>query len=313
MQYVRLGRTGLRVSAVGLGCGGPSRLGQSGGASVDDAARVVRRALELGINIIDTAEGYGTEPAVAAGIAGVPRDELVLCTKKGTGRRDGLITGDELIAGCEASLARLGVECIDVYQLHGVTIDRYDHCTAELVPAMLRLRQEGKIRYLGITEQFNGDRDHTMLRRALADDCWDTMMVGYNLLNPSAARTVLPECARRGIGTLCMFAVRRALSRPERLVEVVGELVAAGHLAADGLDAADPLGFLREPGVAGSVTEAAYRYCRHTPGMDVVLTGTGDVAHLEENVASLLGPPLPEAVLARLERLFGGVDCVTGQ
>lgn len=313
MDLVTLGRTGLRVSAVGLGCGGPSRLGVSQGAGLAEAAKVVRRALELGVTYLDTATGYGTEPAVALGIAGWPRDELVLATKIGAGDRQGPLTAAGLVAGVEASLARLGVETIDLYQLHGVMLDQYEHCLAELVPALESLRHDGKIRCIGLTERFGADPSHQMLQRALRDDCWDTYMVGYNLLNPSAARTIFPETARRGIGTQCMFAVRRALSRPEHLRELIGGLLAEGLLPAGSLDPADPLGFLRAPGVAHSVTEAAYRFCRHTPGLDVILTGTGSIAHLEQNLVSLAGPALPQATLARLEALFGGLACLTAE
>lgn len=313
MDFCILGRTGLRVSVVGLGCGGPSRLGVSQGASLADAAKVVRRALELGVTYLDTATGYGTEPAVALGIAGWPRHEIVLATKIGPAGRDGPITAAQLVAGVEASLGRLGVDVIDIYQLHGVMLDRYEHCVNELVPALQALRDQGKIRFIGLTERFGSDPGHQMLQRALRDDCWDTYMVGSNLLNPSAARTILPETARRGIGTLNMFAVRRALSRPDRLRETIAGLLADGLLAAGSVDPNDPLDFLRAPGVADSVTEAAYRFCRYTPGMDVVLTGTGSVEHLEQNLRSLAGPALPEEVLGRLEGLFGRLEGVTGE
>jgi aryl-alcohol dehydrogenase-like predicted oxidoreductase len=64
-------------------------------------------------------------------------------------------------------------------------------------------------------------------------------------------------------------------------------------------------------GGASSVVEAAYRFCRHEPGADVILTGTGNVAHLEENLHALQAPPLPAGVLARLEALFGKVDFIS--
>ncbi|MEI9886183.1 MAG: hypothetical protein WDN08_06705 [Rhizomicrobium sp.] len=134
-------------------------------------------------------------------------------------------------------------------------------------------------------------------------------MVGFNLLNPSARRDVLRLTQAHNIGVQDMFAVRRALSDPEGLKEALDAIEKAGQLDRGKLAAADPLGFLKE-GTEG-IVDAAYRFCRHEPGIDIVLTGTGSVAHLKENVASILRGPLPPATLARLEELFGRVDSVS--
>src|SRR5215470_3012024 len=109
-----------------------------------------------------------------------------------------------------------------------------------------------------------------------------------------------------------MFAVRRALSQPAALKELVGSLQQSGQLAPDACDADDPLGFLAADGKAASIPEAAYRFCRYEPGLHTVLTGTGDIKHLKENVASLLKPPLAQADLRQLDQLFGKVDSVSG-
>jgi aryl-alcohol dehydrogenase-like predicted oxidoreductase len=85
------------------------------------------------------------------------------------------------------------------------------------MPVLERARQAGKIRCVGVTEAFESDTRHAMLQRALQDDCWQVMMVGYNLVNPSARRRVLAETKRKGIATLGMFAVRRGLIDEERL------------------------------------------------------------------------------------------------
>ena len=81
MDYTTLGRAGLKVSVAGLGCGGNSALGLARGNSEADAIAVVRRALDLGINLLDTAKIYGTEVAVGKAIKGRPRDSVVICTK----------------------------------------------------------------------------------------------------------------------------------------------------------------------------------------------------------------------------------------
>lgn len=311
MQTVRLGRTNAEVSVAGLGCGGHSRLGMARGADIHQAAGIVRRALDLGVTFVDTARAYGTEEAVGEGIAG-RRDQVFLSTKASPGRGVALISAAELTESLEGSLRRLGTDHVDVFHLHGVQPTQYDHCARILVPEMKRQQAAGKIRFLGVTEQFGGDTGHAMLPRALADDHFDVVMVGFNLVNPSARARVFPLTLAHDVGTLIMFAVRRQLSDPAALLQAVAGLIERGEVDAGQIDPADPLGFLRNHAGIGSVVEAAYRFCRHEPGAEVILTGTGDVAHLQANLAAIQAPPLPEEVLERLTSPFGRVDSVSG-
>lgn len=311
METVALGRTGLAVSVAGLGCGGHSGLGQRHGASEAESRRVVQRALDLGINLIDTAAAYGTEEIVGKALAG-RRGRAVISTKALTEDRDGPIGAEKLVRRLEASLTRLQTDYVDVYHLHGVLPDQYDHCVAELVPALVRAREQGKIRFLGLTERFVADPQHRMLARAVRDDFWDVVMTGFNLVNPSARERVFEPAQAQGIGTLVMFAVRRALSQPHALRELIAGLVERGEIPERALDSDDPLGFLVHAGGAANIVDAAYRFCRHEPGAHVVLTGTGNVAHLEANVRSMLSPALPRAEVERLRQLFGTIDTVSG-
>jgi L-galactose dehydrogenase len=311
MEYVTLGNTELQVSVLGLGGGGHSRLGQRTGATEDESAAIVHRALDLGITFVDTAEAYGTEAIIGAALSGARRQDVVLSTKKSVSDQGRLITAAELTRGLDASLARLQTDYVDIYHLHGVRPEQYDDAIAELMPAMVRLRAAGKIRFLGITEAFGSDTGHQMLARAVREDDWDVVMVGFNILNQSARDRVLLEARRRGIGVLCMFAVRDALSRPDKLREMVGELAQQGLIERDAVDLQNPLAFVDQ--VAETLPDAAYRFCRAEPGIHVVLSGTGKRAHLEQNVASILRPPLPDSVRARLIDLFARVDTVSGQ
>jgi aryl-alcohol dehydrogenase-like predicted oxidoreductase len=294
---------------MGVGCGGPSRAGQSTGKTVAESVAVVRQALEAGINVVDTSEAYGTEEIVGQAIRGLDRGSLVLSTKKGV--RHG-VTPRDVVQSLEASLKRLGTETVDLYHLHAVVLEDYEKLLNEIVPTMQRLRDQGKIRYLAISERFGADPQHAMLQRALQDDVWDVMMVGFNPLNQSARERVFAQTIAREIGVLVMFAVRRALSRPERLEEVLAELIERGEVDAQDVDLEDPLGFLIHEGGALSVPDAAYRFCRDEPGTHVVLSGTGNPAHLRANLASFERPPLPEADRRRLERIFRRVDSVAG-
>lgn len=311
MDTVVLGRTGLTVSVAGLGCGGHSRLGQATGSTERESEDLVRHALDLGVTYVDTAAAYGTEGIVGRALAG-RRDGVVLSTKAGPEARGGPISAAELRQSLERSLRELRTDVVDVFHLHGVGAEIYPHCRDVLVPELLALRDEGALRHLALSERFGADPGHEMLPLALADDCFDVVMVGFNLLNPSARDRVLPLTRERGVGVEVMFAVRRALSHPDELRKVAAQLVEDGYVAGSALDPDDPLGFLVHDGGAASVVDAAYRFVRHEPGCHVVLTGTGNPAHLEQNLASIGRPPLPPADLERLRALFGHLDHLSG-
>ena len=294
---------------MGLGCGGPSRVGQSYGKTQAQSAAIVRQALDAGVNFIDSAEGYGTEEAVGQVIRSIDRGSVVLSTKKSSSH----ITPKDVERSLEDSLNRLGTDCVDVYHLHGVALEDYDYLLSEIVPTLQRLRDQGKIRFLGITERFNQDPGHAMLQRALQDDVWDVMMVGFNILNQSARERVFPTAMEKDVGILIMFAVRLALSRSERLAEVMRDLIERGQVDPSDIDMDDPLGFLVHEGGAVSLPDAAYRLCRYEPGTHVILSGTGNPDHLRSNVESFYRLPLPQEDVARLKRIFRRADSVTGQ
>ena len=313
MQYTTLGRTGLKVSVAGLGCGGPSRLGmRDDPQTAAEAVALVKKAIDLGINVLDTAQNYGTEAIVGQAIADIPRDRLVISTKKTLPAKDHPAPEAEVVKGLEQSLSLIGTDYVDVYHLHGVEPKDYRFAKDRLLPAMRRLKEQGKIRFIGMTEGFVADPAHSVLQNSLELRLWDVVMVGFNLLNPSARKTVFPLTTKHGIGVLNMFAVRRALSQPEALRKLCTDLVREGRLGKNLPNADEPLGFLLAETDAASIPEAAYRFCRHEKGVDVVLFGTGKPKHLEENIAALLKPPLPSGTCAKLEQLFGEFNHLTG-
>lgn len=304
MQYTTLGRTGLSVSVAGLGCGGFSRLGLGTGHSADHAVGIVKAALDLGVNLIDTAAVYGTEEVVGAALKGVARDSVVVCTKASRPAGDAAFSAETVVASLDASLQRLGLDHVDVFQVHAVPPSAYDHVRDVIAPALLREREKGKFRFLGITETAPNDPEQVMLNRACQDGMWDTAMVAFHLMDQVARTQVFPHALANRIGTLMMFAVRSIFARPAELVETMKELAGAGKVPAWLSETDDPLGFLVHPDGASSVTDAAYRYVRHEPGVDVVLFGTGDAGHLRTNIESILKPPLPEADRNKLRDLF---------
>ncbi|MGH9008204.1 MAG: aldo/keto reductase [Acidimicrobiales bacterium] len=306
-----LGRTGLEVSVAGLGCGGHSRLGQTRGASEAESIQVVKRALDLGITYIDTARAYGTEAIVGKAVRG-RRDEVTISTKASPDTPRGPVSAAGLRASVQHSLDLLDTDRIDVFHLHGVGVDNYRRCREDLVPELESLRDEGLVRFIALSERFGADPGHAMLASAFDDDCWDVAMVGFNLLNQSARDRVLPATRRDDVGVEVMFAVRRSLSQPDELRRVVAQLLSDGLVPTSAVVAGDPLGFLVGESGARSVVDAAYRFARREPGCHVVLTGTGNLAHLEENVASINSPPLPAELSEALARLFGHLDHLSG-
>jgi len=305
MEYTILGRAGLRVSVAGLGCGGFSQLGLGTGKSEADAIGIIRAAIDLGVNLFDTAAAYGTETVLAKALRGVPRDQVVICTKAPFGVSNPNSTPESAVASLDRSLKELGTDYIDVYQLHGVAPRAYDHAVRVLAPALLREREKGKFRHLGISETAPGDPAHEMATRACRDGVWDVAMIAFHMMHQNAREAVFPLSRQYRVGTLMMFAVRNIFSRPERLAATMRELAEAGEVPQALAESPDPLGFLVHEAGATSVIDAAYRFVRHEPGVDVVLFGTGEREHLRSNIASILKPPLPEADRARLAVLFG--------
>jgi aryl-alcohol dehydrogenase-like predicted oxidoreductase len=305
MEYVTLGRTGLKVSVAGLGCGGFSRLGLGTGKSEAEAVALVRHALDLGVNLLDTAAVYGTEGVVGQAIKSVPRDSVVIATKAWIPRREGRSAAERAVTSLDNSLRQLGTDYVDIFQLHGVSPTAHDQALDVIAPALLKEREKGKLSFLGVTETGSSDPEHAMVRRAVEDRVWDVVMIAFHMMHQNARTQVFPRTIANRIGTLLMFAVRNIFSRPERLAAALRELTANGQLPRWLADAPNPLGFLIHAAGAGTITEAAYRFVRHEPGVDVVLFGTGDPDHLRVNIASLLAPPLPLADRQTLTKLFG--------
>jgi aryl-alcohol dehydrogenase-like predicted oxidoreductase len=305
MEYTMLGRTALRVSIAGLGCGGFSRLGLGTGKSEADAIAIIHEALDLGVNLFDTAAAYGTEPVLGKALRGVPRDKVVICTKAPFGVSSPNATPERAVASLDRSLTELGTDYIDVYQLHGIAPHAYDHAVQVIAPALLREKEKGKFRHLGITETAPGDPEHDMVGRACRDGVWDVAMIAFHMMHQNARERAFPMTRQYRVGTLLMFAVRNIFSQPGRLQATLRDLAADGLVPRELAEDADPLGFLVHERGASSVIDAAYRFVRHEKGVDVVLFGTGSEAHLRSNIASLLKPPLPEADRTRLAQLFG--------
>jgi len=311
VDQVVLGRTGLVVSVVGLGCGGDSHLGLDTGGTIDQAINVIRRASELGVNYFDTADEYGTEELVGRALSRM-RDEVVISTKSKPRQADGsLLSAVALKERVHASLKRLRTDRVELFFLHMVRPGNYQYCLDELLPALDDLVALGTIGHIGITEGSRSDPSHSLLVRAVEDDAWEAMMLAFNPFNQSARQLLLPKAIAKNIGIDVMCATRGPFSHPDEMRSVIAALFDSGALDDASIDHDDPIGFVVHPGGAASVIDAAYRYARHEPGCHVVLTGTGDLAHLEQNIVSINRGPLPAADVAQLERYFGSLQRTT--
>ncbi len=209
MEERQLGRVGPTVSAIGLGCMPMS--GVYGNTTDAEGVAAIHRALDLGITLLDTADVYGdghNERLVGRAIRD-RRDEVVLATKFGNvraaGDRPASINGrpEYVRAACEASLGRLGVDTIDLYQQHRVDPDTP---IEETVGAMAELVQEGKVRYLGLSEALAPD-----LRRAAAVHPISSVQSEYSLLERGVEVDVLGACEELGIGFLPFSPLLRGL------------------------------------------------------------------------------------------------------
>jgi aryl-alcohol dehydrogenase-like predicted oxidoreductase len=305
MHYTTLGRTGLKVSVAGLGTGGFSRLGLKTGLTEDQSAGLIHEAVALGVNFIDTAPSYGTEGVVGKALKTIPRNEVVVATKAQIGRNGNFLPAARVVESLDNSLRAMGIEYVDVFNLHGIEPQEYEYAINTIAPALDDEKRKGKIRHIGITENPITDHTNAMLDQAKRDDVWEVYMVGFHMLHQGARKNVFPITRAKGVGTLLMFAVRSIFADPPRIARELRALAEKGLVDKSLAETDDPLGFLVHEGGAASITEAAYRYVRHEPGVDVVLFGTGNVEHLRANIAAINQPPLPQNDLERLNALFG--------
>ena len=211
MEYTKLGSTGLDVSKICLGCmsfGEPGRGGHPWSLDEDAAGPIIRQALEAGINFFDTANVYsdGSSEEIVGKVLRqhAPRDEVVLATKVNGRVRPGPngagLSRKAILAEIDHSLGRLGVDYVDLYQIH-----RFDHSTPieETLEALNDIVRTGKARYVGASSMYAWE--FSKMLHAADDHGWArfvTMQDHYNLAYREEEREMLPLCADQGIGVI---------------------------------------------------------------------------------------------------------------
>jgi aryl-alcohol dehydrogenase-like predicted oxidoreductase len=185
------------------------------------------RALELGVNLFDTSAGYGeSEAMLGRAMVGHPRDSYLVATKWTHRLDDGLVTDpDVIVRSLEQSLERLQTDYVDIFQIHGVIPDHYDQVADIYIPTMQRLQEQGKTRFLGVTEMLTQDSKHEGMSVAMSrhPDVWDSVMLKYGIMNQWASKKALPLASDSSTGVLNMAPVRLTLTRPEQLSERMNE------------------------------------------------------------------------------------------
>lgn len=319
MQRRRLGRTGLEISVLGFGAGAVGGLMTKGTAV--DQERALARALELGINYIDTAPLYGNGESERnlGRLLKVLKPDVVIGTKVRLKAVDRTDIAAFVTRSMEESLQRLGRDHVDLFQLHNplVALDADDHMAIdialnEVVPAMQRLRQAGKTRFIG----FSGVGETPALLRAIESGAFDTMQVVYNALNPSAGQDMpngapgqdygrlLDRTAARDMGTIVIRALAGGAlagttDRHPLAMQDVAPIGSAPTFVED-VARAKALEPLIKQGVATSLAELAQRFVIANPAVTTMLIGYSTLDQLEEAAAAVNKGPLPADALRRL-------------
>ena len=303
MEYIKLGKTGLKVSIACLGCGGSSTIGKSTGKTENQSINLIKAALDLGVNFFDTANVYGTERILGEAIKTVSRDKIVISTKHQVSTKDKKYSSIDIISGIENSLKELKTDYIDIFHLHGVAPKDFDHAIS-LMPELMREKEKGKFRFLGITESSPIDHNQITISKALNTNYFDVVMLAFSIMNQNAKKEILPKTMSKNIGTMSMFVVRSLFSVKGRLKQDIDELVKNKQLPEWFLDEKEPLEFILKNSGAQNIIDACYRYVRHQKGIDTVLFGTGNINHLKKNIRSIVNLKLSNVCINKINKYF---------
>jgi len=308
MKYRMLGKTGLRVSVIGLGT--MVHAGHFGPMKDEESLGAIETALEVGVNFIDTSDAYGvgySETLLGNALKG-KRDKVILATKGGNvmtgpnrGKRN--FAPDYISRVMDERLQRLQTDYIDLYQLHNPTVEVIEK--GEVWKILERAKQAGKIRHYGVS--INSMEEAIA---AVKDGRAETIQVEYNLLAQEPAEQIFPLAEQANVGIIARVPLRRGILTGKMTVadaaRFQGEDVRArsfkGEAFAKELAKAVELRFL----VHGDVTsfvQAALAFCVAHPAVSITIPGARNAAQMREN-ASGGDVEIPRADLDRVAELW---------
>jgi aryl-alcohol dehydrogenase-like predicted oxidoreductase len=323
MQLRFFGRTGLQLSVLGFGCGAVGGFMVRGDPAEQE--RTVARAIAAGVNYFDTAVQYGngeSEKNLGRVLQKLKPANVIVGTKVRLPPSEFGRIDDAVTMSLDGSLARLRLDHVDIFHLHnpitetgGGSALSVRQVLDDVVPAFERQRQQGKIRFLGMTAV----GDTAALHQVIDAGVFDSAQVVYNMLNPSAGEELPANYPAQDYGRL--FDHSEAAG-----VGIVGIRVLAGGALSGSLErhpiagpAPEPIGSalsydadvdrarrlmpLVEEGFATSLTEAATRFAMSHPAMGTILVGLATPQQFEDALAAVEKGPLPRGALERLSAL----------
>lgn len=309
MQTRPLGRTSLRVSEIGFGAWGLSGV-QWIGATEGESVKALHRALDLGVNLIDTAFAYGdgVSERIIGRVLKERKGDVIVATKvppknriwPATGRAAEVFPAAQVAASCEESLRNLGRDHVELLQLH-VWHDRFLEEDG-WKEALLDLKRAGKARFVGVSVT---EHEADSATGAAASGLFDVLQILYNVFDQRPAERLLPLCLAKGLGVLARVPFdeggltgevrpdtafpdgdfRNDYFRGERRREVFARTEALRGLLGD---------------EAQSLPELALRFCLSHPAVSSVIPGMRSAARVEQNVGAGDGRPLSPPLLAKL-------------
>ena len=325
MDYRPLGNTGLQVSEIGFGCGNVGGLMIRGEHS--DQVRAAARAIELGINYFDTAPSYGdgeSETNLGQVLKELSADVYVGTKFRVTTHEPGRLKAD-IITSVEESLTRLQREQIDLIQMHNHVVSSTEggsvtpeEAIGEVADALRELREQGKVRFAGMTAV----GETAALHRVIDSATLNTIQTVYNLVNPSAGTTVPPgfdmpdygdligHASDKGMGVL----VIRVLAAGALTGETTRHPIAVPSVAPIGsgreyeqdLAKSHDFRFLQNDGHVENLVEASLRFALSNAGVSSVLVGYSSLEHLEQAIQYAERGPLPQGAMDRLPGVWAG-------
>jgi len=324
METRIFGRTKMRLSVLGFGCGAVGGLMVRGDAA--DQERTVARALDAGVNYFDTAVQYGdgqSEENLGRVLQRLKPAGVFVGTKVRL-PPGGARIADAVAASLDGSLKRLKRDHVDIFHLHNSITESgggpalsVSQVLDEIVPAFENLRRQGKTRFLGLTAV----GDTAALQRVIDSRAFDSAQVVYNMLNPSAAQALPPHDAGQDYGRLFEHTIAAGTGVIAIRVLAGGALSgsAARHPIASpppepigsaptyegDIDAARRLMPLIAEGFAASLTEAATRFAMSHAAVGTILVGMASPQQFDDALAAVEKGPLPPAALERLTALRG--------